>query len=41
MALVEKAVLVPHTAEEMFNLVDRVEAYPEFLPWCGGARILT
>ncbi len=39
MALVEKTVLVPHTAEQMFNLVDRVEEYPEFLPWCGGAAV--
>ena len=22
----------------MFELVDRVELYPEFLPWCGGAQ---
>ena len=24
----------------MFELVDRVELYPQFLPWCGGARVL-
>ena len=39
MALVEKIVLVPHTAEQMFNLVDRVEEYPKFLPWCGGGVV--
>lgn len=39
MALVEKTVLVAHTAEQMFNLVDRVEEYPQFLPWCGGASV--
>jgi ribosome-associated toxin RatA of RatAB toxin-antitoxin module len=39
MALVEKTVLVSHTAEQMFNLVDRAEDYPKFLPWCGGATI--
>ena len=39
MALVEKTVLVPHTAEQMFNLVDRIEEYPQFLPWCGGATV--
>lgn len=32
--------LVPFGAMEMFNLVDDVAAYPEFLPWCTGARIL-
>jgi ribosome-associated toxin RatA of RatAB toxin-antitoxin module len=39
MALVEKTVLVPHSAEQMFVLVDRVEEYPQFLPWCGGASV--
>lgn len=39
MALVEKTVLVPHTAEQMFKLVDEVENYPQFMPWCGGASI--
>ena len=39
MALVEKTVLVPHSAEQMYNLVDRVEEYPDFLPWCGGASV--
>jgi ribosome-associated toxin RatA of RatAB toxin-antitoxin module len=39
MAVVEKIVLVAHSAEQMFNLVDRVEDYPNFLPWCGGASV--
>ena len=39
MALVEKTVLVAHTAVQMFDLVDNVAAYPEFLPWCGGASV--
>jgi ribosome-associated toxin RatA of RatAB toxin-antitoxin module len=37
MALVEKKVLVPYSAEQMFALVDTVADYPQFLPWCGGA----
>jgi ribosome-associated toxin RatA of RatAB toxin-antitoxin module len=24
----------------MFQLVDDVERYPEFVPWCGGAQVL-
>ena len=24
----------------MFELVDRVEAYPEFLPWCTGVKLI-
>lgn len=34
-----KTVLVPHSASEMFLLVDDVQKYPEFLPWCGGVEI--
>ena len=40
MPKVAKSVLVPHAAEMMFNLVDAVEKYPEFLPWCGGTTVL-
>ncbi|HVF62927.1 MAG TPA: type II toxin-antitoxin system RatA family toxin [Casimicrobiaceae bacterium] len=40
MQRVTKSVLVPYAAQEMFALVDDVEAYPKFLPWCGGARVL-
>lgn len=39
MAMVEKAVLVPYSAEQMFALVDNVADYPKFLPWCGGASV--
>jgi ribosome-associated toxin RatA of RatAB toxin-antitoxin module len=40
MASVRKSVLVPYSAEQMFELVEGIEAYPQFLPWCGGATIL-
>ena len=31
---------VPYTADQMYALVADVEAYPEFLPWCVGLRIV-
>jgi ribosome-associated toxin RatA of RatAB toxin-antitoxin module len=34
MQVVEKNVLVAHSAARMFALVDDVEHYPSFLPWC-------
>jgi ribosome-associated toxin RatA of RatAB toxin-antitoxin module len=40
MASVRKSVLVPFGAAAMFELVDAVELYPRFLPWCAGARVL-
>ena len=40
MQCVKKSVLVPYSAAQMFELVDRVEDYPKFLPWCAGAHVL-
>jgi coenzyme Q-binding protein COQ10 len=31
--------VLPYTPEQLFELVADVERYPEFLPWCVGARI--
>lgn len=31
--------LLPYTPEQLFALVADIERYPEFLPWCIGARI--
>lgn len=39
MALVQKSVLIEHSAQQMFELVDRVEDYPQFLPWCSETRL--
>lgn len=39
MRRVRRSALVPWSAEQMFRLVDDVEAYPEFLPWCNDARV--
>lgn len=36
---VQKSALVPYTPAEMYDLVADIEAYPEFLPWCSGARV--
>lgn len=36
---VRRQALVPHSAEEMFDLVNDVDAYPEFLPWCSDASV--
>ena len=40
MQRVAKTVLVPYSAKQMFDLVDDVARYPEFLPWCGGSEVL-
>ena len=30
---------LPHTQDQMFDLVADIERYPEFLPWCLDAKI--
>lgn len=37
MTTISKSALVTHSPEDMFKLVDDIEAYSEFLPWCGKA----
>ena len=37
---VSHSVLVEFTPGQMFSLVDTVEDYPKFLPWCGGATLV-
>jgi ribosome-associated toxin RatA of RatAB toxin-antitoxin module len=38
---IERSVLVPYSAERMFRLVEQVDDYPEFLPWCPAAHART
>lgn len=30
---------MPYSAREMYDLIADIGAYPQFLPWCSGARI--
>ncbi|KQX01686.1 cyclase [Massilia sp. Root418] len=39
MAVVHKSVILGYSAEQMFELVAKVEDYPKFLPWCGGVEV--
>jgi|TARA_B110000037_G_scaffold220697_1_gene289316 ribosome-associated toxin RatA of RatAB toxin-antitoxin module len=40
MITIKKSAFVFHSREKMFNLVDQVEDYPNFLPWCGKAEVI-
>jgi ribosome-associated toxin RatA of RatAB toxin-antitoxin module len=37
--IVKRSARVPYSAQQMFDLVNDIEAYPKFLHWCRGARI--
>ena len=41
MDVVDRSALVPYTPHEMFVLVTDAGAYPQFLPWCCGAEVLS
>ena len=41
MTEISKTTLVPYTSEEMYVLVNDIESYPTFLPWCTEAKILS
>ncbi len=41
MPAINRNALVPYSPAEMFALVDDVAAYPQFLPWCKNARVLS
>jgi ribosome-associated toxin RatA of RatAB toxin-antitoxin module len=39
MTLVKRSRKVPFSCEKMFNLVNQIEQYPEFLPYISGATV--
>lgn len=41
MPVINRSALVPYSPAEMFSLVNDVDAYPDFLPWCKSARVLS
>lgn len=41
MPTISRSALVNYTPEQMFTLVDNVEDYPQFLPWCGKTEVLS
>jgi ribosome-associated toxin RatA of RatAB toxin-antitoxin module len=39
--VVNRQALMPYSARTMFDIVNDVAAYPEFLPWCGDTKIMS
>ncbi len=37
---IRREALVPFSAQAMFDLIERVEEYPQFLPWCTATQLL-
>ncbi len=38
---IHKSALVPYSTAQMFALVDDIDSYAQFLPWCHTSRVLT
>ena len=41
MPLISRSALVPYDVGEMYSLVDDIEAYSIFLPWCRSSEIIS
>ncbi|WP_319238673.1 type II toxin-antitoxin system RatA family toxin [uncultured Propionivibrio sp.] len=39
MATVERSILIGYSVRQMFDLVENIEAYPDFLPWCERTQV--
>ena len=37
---VERSALIMHSAKNMYDLVNDIDSYEKFLPWCGGSKVL-
>jgi ribosome-associated toxin RatA of RatAB toxin-antitoxin module len=40
MTQVSKSALLPYSPKQIFALVEQVERYPEFLPWCKSTQVV-
>lgn len=41
MPLISRNALVPYSVEEMYQLVEDIETYPKFLPWCRSTEVIS
>jgi len=39
MKRIARSAIVPHSAAQLYALVEDIESYPRFLPWCIGAEV--
>ena len=40
MATIHKSALVSYGVSAMFDIVDDIDSYSEFLPWCGDSKVI-
>jgi len=41
MTTINRNALMPYSAQQMYDIVNDVEQYPQFLPWCASSQVLS
>jgi ribosome-associated toxin RatA of RatAB toxin-antitoxin module len=41
MTAIHRSAIVAYSVRQMYELVADIPSYPKFLPWCGGARVVS
>ncbi|MCW8877955.1 MAG: type II toxin-antitoxin system RatA family toxin [Kangiellaceae bacterium] len=41
MEKIKRSALIPYSAEKMFRLVDDIEQYPDFVPYCKSSQVMS
>jgi ribosome-associated toxin RatA of RatAB toxin-antitoxin module len=41
MTVIKRDKIIPFTAQQMYDLVNQIEDYPTFLPWCSASQVLS
>ncbi len=41
MTVINREAVVPYSPDQMFHLVNRIEDYPHFVPWCKSAEVIS
>src|SRR5476649_177953 len=41
MTLINRSMTVPYSTKQMYDLVNDIKSYPDFLPWCTQSTILS
>ncbi|PKM01470.1 MAG: ubiquinone-binding protein, partial [Gammaproteobacteria bacterium HGW-Gammaproteobacteria-6] len=38
---IQRSALLPYPAQALFDMVNDVASYPQFLPWCSATEVLS
>ncbi len=41
MTVIHKSALVPYSTAQMYQVINDIESYPEYLPWCHSSRVIS